>query len=266
MIHSRLFSAAALGTLLALLAGCPTATPDPSDPNAVQGANPPPVSVHDPNSPGGGPAGPGAPAGPGGPAGPGDPTNPGDPIDPNNPQPPAEPPSSSMRGTFSGEATWQVATGLASGSPSPAAPEVTGLTVAFDDSGVITAVFFPGYLDAPDGVAAVRQVGDEQTLTPDIYTTQTVRMLESEYTASGATLKFRVEHDRRCEADDGDCGPVGNKTEAGHGTQTVRVTLSGDTLTYEAEMSYEVELGATTLDTTFPTIANYTTSAVLTRD
>jgi hypothetical protein len=139
------------------------------------------------------------------------------------------PPSSTISGTFAGTLTWQTSQFLAGGSPFPSGSEDTPITIEFDENGVITAVFFRGFLDAPDGTAAVQQVGDKVTLS-DGGLVQTVRVLEANYSDSGAFIKIRVRHQK----------DAGSLVETGVGIQTIDVSVSGDQLTYESTMTYDI--------------------------
>lgn len=176
-------------------------------------------------------------------------------TDPNSNPSSTEPPASSISGSFSGTLTWENSQFLAGGDAFPSGTDDVPLTVEFDENGVVKAVYFRGFVDAPGGMADVQQVGDVVTITQckgssttgwqdcalvpeqDVQgtLTQTVRILSVDYGADTATIELRVRH-RKTE---------GQLMESGRGTETISITMAGDTLTYESTMTYDVTLGTT---------------------
>lgn len=156
-------------------------------------------------------------------------------TDPNVPtiDPATPPPSSTNTGTYTATVTWQHSQFLAGGDRDAISSENAPLTVTFDQNGVMEDVYFPGFVSAPDGVAPVKFVGDQATITPaaDPEVTQIVTLLEADYNGNTIFLKLRVKHTRQ-----------GSGVETGKGIQTIDITVNGDTLSYQSTMTYNVTL------------------------
>ncbi len=113
----------------------------------------------------------------------------------------------------------------------------------FDDAGVALAIPILGFVSAPDAVATVNQVGESETLPLTISggsATLDVTVTEATYTTTTARIVYDLFFDET----------LGNLAQSGPGTQTVEVSVDGDTLTVTIATDYDVNITApVSLDT-----------------
>ncbi len=107
------------------------------------------------------------------------------------------------------------------------------IALEFDASGKPLALLVPGFTGIPDLSFAVRDVGDEQSLSGSSISlssyTVTVRVTRAVYTATSAEIDLEITV----------AGQGGSLTLTGSGTQQIRMTLNGDgTLAYNSHTRY----------------------------
>lgn len=143
-------------------------------------------------------------------------------------------------GTWSGTLSCEVAQSL-SGTTTSTQTDTRTFSITFDDNGVPSSLTILGFSSSSDLEAGLAQVGDSVTLTSTSGTlaiTQVVTVTQARYTSTTASITLMIDYS----------GSSGGLTQEGSATQTIQATVSGETLSYSAMTTYDVEFTASGLD------------------
>ena len=164
------------------------------------------------------------------------PTDPG--TTPPGPGNPAD-----LAGTWRGDVTCTRTESLGSVSGNPNS-ETVSFEITFDDNGIPTELTILGFAGAPDQVAQISAIGEnasQNAANGALVVDQTATVTSTSITSTEATFGISIDY----------AATGGVLSQDGTGTQTITATVSGDTLTYEANADYSVQqtTGPIELDT-----------------